>query len=127
MDVGVYGWIQVLPKLYVTQYIQFWVKYRVGLYTSVPIISWVTSKLSVRVRVKPEVEEIVEKVSEVLGYMPYTVRNLSILLGVQVLLTLKPRIKRDSEFMEIVKHVERGINAILMECEAHGEEKGEIR
>jgi hypothetical protein len=127
VDVGVYGWIQVLPKLYVTQYIQFWVKYRVGLYTSVPIISWVTSKLSVRVRVKPEVEEIVEKVSEVLGYMPYTVRNLSILLGVQVLLILKPRIKRDSEFMEIVKHVERGINAILMECEAHGEEKGEIR
>jgi len=49
------------------------------------------------------VEELVEKVAERLGYAKFTVRNLAILYGLQLIAVYNARIpETDEEFMEVI-------------------------
>lgn len=57
------------------------------------------------VRVKEEVEELVELASERLGLLPFTVRNTALLYGLPFVLARPPR--DDEEFAELLEWVRR--------------------
>lgn len=69
----------------------------------------------VLVRVKPEVEELVRKVAERLGYETHTVRNVAILLGLAVLSLRIP--ESDDDFLNLLRLVQ------VIVCGEEGEER----
>lgn len=76
----------------------------------------------IRVRVKREVEELVREVADTLGYYPYTVRNLAILLGIQQI-AANPNIPKTDKAFESLLDKTRLVVRELMD---YGEEEGEM-
>jgi len=60
-----------------------------------------------KVRVKEEVEELVEEVARRLGYNPFTVRNTSILIGLAHIVSLGRIPESDQEFLELLERVSK--------------------
>lgn len=58
-------------------------------------------------KVKSEVEELVEVVSKKLGYTNSTVRNTAILLGLANIHLLNKIPETDAEFLELLNNVRR--------------------
>jgi hypothetical protein len=58
-------------------------------------------------RVKPEVDELVKKVADKLGYLPYTVRNVAILIGLQQIALGQKVPDSDAEFLELFERTRR--------------------
>jgi hypothetical protein len=70
---------------------------------------------SVLVRVKTEVEELVDTVADVVGFDSASVRNIAILLGLQVFCTAyvtqnKPLITLDAQFKELLDYTRREVD-----------------
>jgi len=59
------------------------------------------------VRVKQDIEDIVKKLSDRLGYMPFTIRNTALLYGLAVLALSKRVPETDEEFEKVVENVRR--------------------
>ena len=58
---------------------------------------------SIQVRVKREVEELVQVISRRTGFLPFTVRNTALLYGL-MLITITGRIpESDREFLELME------------------------
>jgi hypothetical protein len=83
----------------------------------------VTRRLGVQIRVKPEVDELVREIAVRLGYYPYTIRNLALLLGIQQLV-LNPRIPKSDMEMEMLLAKTRRLVKTMLVVEKIAEEKG---
>lgn len=57
------------------------------------------------VRVKVEVEELVEEVARALGYREFSVRNVAILYGLATILLARRIPDTDAEFLELLEKV----------------------
>lgn len=67
-------------------------------------------------RVKPDVEELVEIVSRKLGYTRATLRNTTILWGLRILLMFDAKLPRtDEEFEELLEEIRQLIRKKLGE------------
>ena len=78
-------------------------------------------KIGRLVRVKREVDELVETIAEKLGYQPYTIRNYALLLGLHSI-ALNPIIpKTDRTFEDLLERVRRAVKGMV---EENGEKKG---
>jgi hypothetical protein len=74
---------------------------------------------SIIIRVKKETEELVKFVSEKTGILPYTIRNLSIILGLKEIVSYyvhskRPIVYDDEEFQKLFE-VNRAIILKLLE------------
>jgi len=77
-------------------------------------ISMEKTQNSLPVRVKTEVEELVTAVADIVGYEPATVRNIAILLGLQVFCTAyvtenKPLVTIDAQFKELLQYTRKTV------------------
>ena len=74
--------------------------------------------IGVKVRVKPEIEELVKYVSEKTGFQRYTIRNYAIILGLQQIALNGIPFETDQDFLKrfevlretIKKALEGGVN-----------------
>jgi hypothetical protein len=69
---------------------------------------------SIPVRVKIEVEELINEVTDITGLEPATVRNITILLGLQIFCTTyvtqnKPLITLDAQFKELLQFTRKTV------------------
>lgn len=61
------------------------------------------------VRVKPDVEKLVRKMADRLGYYEFTVRNTAILLGLLTLAGTEWVPRTDKEFEDLIERVKKVI------------------
>ena len=69
--------------------------------------------LGLMVRVKPEVDALVRYVADMVGYQPYVVRNVAILLGLQLLACNSKMPKNDDEFLELYNRTRLIVNRLM--------------
>jgi hypothetical protein len=71
-----------------------------------------STTLGIMVRVKPEVDVLVRYMADMVGYQPYVVRNVAILLGLQLLACNSKMPKNDDEFLELYNRTRLIVNRL---------------
>lgn len=73
----------------------------------------ITKNYGTLVRVKPEVEELVKELSEYMGYQRYTIRNVAILLGLQLITRGMKIPEYDEEFEYLLEITREDVDRFL--------------